>query len=178
MQQMKWYDLLERIQKRPAMYGIQTVEDIFIFHFGYNMALDNNGINDEDANDFSENFTGFVIKDYNAPSHCNWSKAIRLFSSSDQGSVELFFEELEKYKTGQSDFDRIKYREDNKIFCCQEMADKIAKNNSSNNLINYDNTEVIINKWGTGTYEIISSENEKSTIEIKHCPWCGTKLKA
>ncbi len=159
----KWYALLAKIQKRPSMYGIQTVEDIMLFYMGYSCSLTERGIVDENIEDFASNFTKFVIKDYNAPGHCNWSTAIRLFSASDAASVELFFEELAKYHSGESDFDRLEYREKNKIFCCQQMADEVKKN------IKYDNTEVLKNKYGTGIYSV----NNKA---IKHCPWCGTKL--
>ncbi len=78
--------------------------------------------------DFSEKFSKFVVDDYNAPSHCNWSTAIRLFSTSDAGSVDLFFEELAKYRSGESDFDRIKYREEAKQFCCEKMHNEIKNN--------------------------------------------------
>jgi hypothetical protein len=173
----KWYTLLDSMQKRPAMYAMQKVEDIYLFNMGYAISLSHRGIVDEDLNDFSENFTKFVIADYNAPSHCNWSTAIRLFSSSDAGSVELFFEELAKYKTGESDFDRIKYREENKIFCCEQMAEEVKKKEENNGVIKYDNTDVLINKWGNGKYGIPLHNESESVIEIKHCPWCGTKLK-
>jgi hypothetical protein len=101
-----------------------------------------------------------------------------LYSTSDSASVDLFFEELAKYRSGESEFDRIKYREENKIFCCQEMADKIAKSFDTNGVIKYDNTDVLINKWGNGTFGIPIHNGSTSVVEIKHCPWCGTKLKA
>ncbi len=173
----KWYKLLENIQKRPGMYGIQKVEDILLFYSGYTISLSNRGIIDEDLEDFCENFTNFVINDYTAPSHCNFCTAIRLYSTSDNASLELFFEELAKYKSGETDFDRIQYREDNKSFCCQEMHDKVNESIDSNGVIKYDNADIIINKWGNGTYGIPIHDGGTSIIEIKHCPWCGTKLK-
>lgn len=106
-----WYLLLDQIQKRPFMYNIQKVEDIFQFYCGYAFASENNSIKDSELIDFETNFSNFVVKDYNAPSHCNWCTAIRLYSTSDAGSVELFFEELAKYKSGDENFDRVKFRE-------------------------------------------------------------------
>ncbi len=173
----KWYALLNNIQKRPAMYGIQSVEDILLFYSGFTISLSNRGIEDEDLNNFTENFTKFVIKDYNAPSHCNWSTAIRLFSSSDAGSIELFFEELAKYRSVESDFNRIQYREDNKIFCCQQMANNVKESTDKDAAIKYDNADVLINKYGNGNYGIPTHDGTSTIIEIKHCPWCGTKLK-
>jgi hypothetical protein len=171
-QPFTWYLLLDLIQKRPAMYGIQKVEDIFLFHFGYNLSHSHIAINDESLNDFSFNFSQFVVQDYNAPSHCNWSTAIRLYSTSDRESVDIFFEELAKYKSGKSEFDRIQYREDSKIFCCEKMAESVK---SIDGIVQYDNKDVLINKYGTGTYSL--KTKEKSTIKINNCLWCGTKLK-
>lgn len=171
-----WYTLLTNMQKRPALYGIQRAEDIFLFCSGYTMALDAAGITDEDMEHFSSGFMPFVIEDFNAPSHCNWCMAIRLYSASDSASVELFFEELAKFKNGGTDFDRIQYRENNKIFCCREMADKIAESIESEGVIKYNNADVIINKWGNGTYGIPIHDGGTSVIEISHCPWCGSKL--
>jgi hypothetical protein len=173
-----WYTLLAKMQKRPALYCIQRVEDILLFSSGYAMALDAAAMMDEDLEHFSNGFMNFVIADYNAPAHCNWSMAIRLYSSSDAASVELFFEELAKYKSGETDFDRIRYREENKIFCCQQMADKVAESTDGDGVIKYNNADVIINKWGNGTYGIPIHYGGSSVIEITYCPWCGTKLKA
>ena len=107
----KWYSWLESMQKRPAIFGVQKVEDIFHIYFGYSLALESKGESDDEADHFNNNFTQFVVDDYDAPSHCNWSTAIRLYSASDEGSVALFFEELAKYKSGDENFDRIAFRE-------------------------------------------------------------------
>jgi hypothetical protein len=121
--------------------------------------------------DFERGFTAFVINDYNALSHCNWSTAIRLYSSSDSESISIFFEELAKYKSGKSDFDRIQYREDNKTFCCDKMTESV---NDLHGIIQYDNTDVLKNKYGAGNYILKIKENE--TIAINNCLWCGSKL--
>jgi hypothetical protein len=164
--------LLDSIQKRPTMYGIQKVEDIFLFHLGYNLSHSHTTINDESLNDFTFNFSQFVVKDYNAPSHCNWCTAIRLYSSSDSESVAIFFEELAKYRSGKSEFDRIQYREDSKIFCCEKMVESVK---SIDGVVQYDNAAVLENKYGTGIYSLRINENQN--IEINNCLWCGAKLK-
>jgi hypothetical protein len=168
-----WYYLLAKIQKRPMLYGIQKVEDIYSFWLGYSIALSDRGIIDADLLDFDNNYTKFVMQDYaSTPPHCNWCMAIRLYSASDLASVELFFEELAKYRSGKSEFDRIQYREDSKIFCCEKMAESI---NSTDGVVEYNNAAVLENKYGTGTYSL--KTKEKSTIEINNCLWCGSKLK-
>jgi hypothetical protein len=108
----KWYSLLDTIMKRPALYAIQRVEDLYIFWLGYSTSLDLNNLSDDELNDFDTNFTDFIKNDYpSVPYHCNWCTAIRLYSTSDHASVELFFEELAKYKSGDENFDRVKFRE-------------------------------------------------------------------
>jgi hypothetical protein len=171
-----WYTYLELIRKRPSVYGIQKVEDIFMLHLGYYEAIGKSNAVDEDFEHFSTGFMDFVIADYNAPAHCSWCTAIRLYSASDIASVELFFEELAKFKSGESEFDRIKYREENKIFCCQQMADRVEESVNSDGAIKYNNADVIINKWGNGTYGIPIHDGGTSVIQINHCPWCGSKL--
>jgi hypothetical protein len=170
------YTYLEFIRKRPFMYHVQRVEDIFLLCYGYGEALDRADTTDEDLEHFFSGFMDFVIADYNVPTHCNWCTAIRLYSTSDSSSVDLFFEELAKYKSGETDFDRIKYREENKIFCCEKMAEKVKESMNSDGVIKYNNADVIINKWGKGTYGIPAHDGGSSVIEINHCPWCGTKL--
>jgi hypothetical protein len=168
-----WYDLLAKIQKRPMLYGIQKVEDIYSFWLGYSIALSDRGIMDADLLDFDNNYTKFVMQDYaSTPPHCNWCTAIRLYSTSDLAGVELFFEELAKYRSGKSEFDRIQYREDNKIFCCEKMAKSV---NSIDGVVQYDNAAVLENKYGTGTYLLCTKE--KVRVELNNCLWCGTKLK-
>lgn len=173
-----WYNVLTKIQNRPMLYGIQKVEDIYSFWLGYSIALSDKGIVDADLLDFDNNYTKFVMQDYaSTPSHCNWCTAIRLYSASDLASVELFFEELANYRSGDKDFDRIEYRETNKIFCCQQMADTVKESTDKDAAIKYDNADVLINKYGNGNYGIPTHDGTSTIIEIKHCPWCGTKLK-
>jgi hypothetical protein len=77
-----WYELLTKIQKRPMLYGIQKVEDIYSFWLGYSTALSDRNIIDTDLANFDNYFTNFVLKDYSStPSHCNWCTAIRLYST-------------------------------------------------------------------------------------------------
>ena len=166
---LKWYGLLNNIQKRPALYGIQKVEDLLIFHFGYSMAMLNRGIIDDEAEDWNNHFTEHIFKGYSAPSHCNWSTAIRLYSNSDAESVRIFFEELYRYKKNIVDFERLKYREEHKEFCCERMEAEVKNITNKENSIRYNNEEVLKNSYGTGIFTL---HNE----QIKHCPWCGSRI--
>jgi hypothetical protein len=171
-----WYTYLELIRRRPFMYNVQKVEDIFLLSCGYSEALERANAIDEDLQHFFDGFMNFVIADYNAPVHCNWCTAIRLYSVSDNASVDLFFEELAKYKSGEKDFDRVRYRQENQSFCCKTMADKIEESLDAKGEIKYHDADVVINKQA-GKYGLPVHDGGTSIIEISHCPWCGTKLK-
>lgn len=171
-----WYTYLELIRKRPFMYGVQRVEDILMLHQGYCEAMDKADTIDEDFKHFSDGFMNFVVDDYNAPPHCNWCTAIRLYSTSDSSSLDLFFEELAKFKGGKSDFDRVLYRQLNKSFCCEQMADNIEASIDANGENKFGDVDVIINKRADGIYGIPVHDGGTSVIEINHCPWCGSKL--
>ncbi len=171
-----WYSHLELIRKRPFMYGVQRVEDIFLMSMGYGEALDKANAIDDDFEHFNKGFMDFVVDDFNAPSHCNWSTAIRMYSTSDLSSLDLFFEELAKYKSGETDFDRVKYRKENKSFCCEQMANKVEESLDSKGEIKHDDVDVVVNKNRDGVYGIPIHDGGTSFIEINNCPWCGAKL--
>lgn len=173
---LDWYTLLKRIYKRPILYGVQKVEDLLQMSFGYSIGLGYRQEIDLSFEDFSTNFTAFVVDDYNAPSHCNWSTAIRLYSSSDSESVALFFEELAKFKGGDANFDRIIYREANKKFCCENIENAITNDLASPLKIRYENEEVLENKYGTGKYFMLNVGAKNADVQISNCPWCGSKL--
>jgi hypothetical protein len=173
-----WYSHLELIRKRPFMYGVQRVEDIFLMSAGYAEALEKANATDEDFEHFHAGFMDFVVRDLNTPSHCNWSMAIRLYSGSDSASLDLFFEELAKYKSGKSDldFDRVKYRKENKSFCCEKMADKVEESINPNGETKHEDVDIVMNRTRDGVYGIPIHDGGTSFIEINNCPWCGARL--
>jgi hypothetical protein len=173
-----WYSHLELIRKRPFMYGIQRVEDIFLMSMGYAEALEKANTIDDDFEHFNANFMDFVVRDLNTPSHCNWSMAIRLYSGSDSASLDLLFEELAKYKSGESDldFDRVKYRKENKSFCCEKMADKVEESLNQNGETKHEDVDIVMNRTREGVYGIPIHDGGTSFIEINNCPWCGARL--
>jgi hypothetical protein len=173
-----WYSHLELIRKRPFMYGVQRVEDIFLMSMGYAEALEKANAVDADFEHFQAGFMDFVVRDFNAPSHCNWSTAIRSYSTSDRSSLDLFFEELAKYKSGKSDldFDRVKYRKENKSFCCEKMADKVEASINQNGETKHEDVDIVMNRSRDGVYGIPIHDGGTSFIEINNCPWCGARL--
>jgi hypothetical protein len=173
-----WYSHLELIRKRPFMYGIQRVEDVFLMSTGYAEALEKANAIDDDFEHFNAGFMDFVVRDFNAPSHCNWSTAIRLYSASDSASLDLLFEELAKYKSGKSDldFDRVKYRKENKSSCCEKMADKVEESFNQNGETKHEDVDIVMNRSRDGVYGIPIHDDGTSFIEINNCPWCGARL--
>lgn len=73
-------------------------------------------------------------------------------------------------KLNQASFEYEKY-------CCLKMSDNIFESFDKNGDINYDNPDVIINEWTSGTIGIPIHDGGTSMIEINFCPWCGSKLK-
>jgi hypothetical protein len=61
-------------------------------------------------------------------------------------------------------------------YCCLEIAKHISDGISENVEIIYDNVDIILRKWNNGTIGIPIHDGGSSMIEIKYCPFCGTKL--
>ena len=79
------FELIKSINKRPAMYGINKVEDIQLIILGYyfNSTEDN-------YNNFNDEFKIFANKEFEIAGDNDWSGLIRFPSASDQHSIELF----------------------------------------------------------------------------------------
>lgn len=86
------------MQKRPAMYGVEEVNDILNFICGYQSALLEHNIIDNDELDF-RNFQKYVIEHYgNNASHPNWAMLIKLYVVNKSETITEFFELLTNYK--------------------------------------------------------------------------------
>lgn len=85
------------VLKRPAMYCVNNVEDIYLISFGYTSALQ-----DDNTADFMNDFRQYVNKDFEMNGNHDWSRIIRFHSGSDRQSIELFsklfFDYLENKK--------------------------------------------------------------------------------
>lgn len=94
---VEFLEKLDTVLVRPAMFGVQKIEDIQIIFFT-EFFLNKN----ESVEKWSGRFSDFVIKDANCDlNNFHWSKIIRLHSGSDAHSLELFKQLREKF----SDFE-------------------------------------------------------------------------
>ncbi|WP_426671442.1 hypothetical protein ACPPVU_09410 [Mucilaginibacter sp. McL0603] len=93
----KLFELISAIVKRPAMYQVSKVEDIYLVIFGY-LA----GSKYELLNIFHENFRIFVNEhfkeDFVSKSDYDWPRLIRFYSAGDKHSIELFGQLFEQFK--------------------------------------------------------------------------------
>lgn len=82
----EFLDKLKVVLERPAMYGIQKVEDINVMFFSETYFNRN-----KEIEEWSTKFSRFVIEETNnALDNFDWCKVIRLYSGSDAHSLELF----------------------------------------------------------------------------------------
>jgi hypothetical protein len=92
-----FYSELDRVRERPAMFGIESVEDISFFIAGYATAIRVCACDDESL----ENFSGFqewVKNYYDGDFSASWVRLIRYNSASSSASIELFFKLLQEYQ--------------------------------------------------------------------------------
>lgn len=87
--------LIDSIINRPAMYGVNKVEDIQLIIFGYTACASQSP---NDLNDFGE-FRSFVNKHFDSMGDHDWARLIRFYSASDKHSIELFSELYHRYSS-------------------------------------------------------------------------------
>ena len=61
-------------------------------------------------------------------------------------------------------------------FCCLEIAKHISDGFSESGEIIYDDVDIILRKLDNGTIGIPIHDGGTSMIEIRYCPFCGSKL--
>jgi hypothetical protein len=84
--------VVRHLMKRPAMFGINKVEDFDLIILGYTMSY-----SDENIDYFLLGFDEFVKKKWPDMGKYNWVKLIRLNCGGDLSSVELFSKLMEEY---------------------------------------------------------------------------------
>jgi hypothetical protein len=96
---MALYGILDAMKERPGLFGVDSAESIFYFISGYQNAIAEYKISDEDLDHFNTGFLNWVRESYpNAPVHANWMSLILLYSVSRLDSANQFFSLLDKYR--------------------------------------------------------------------------------
>lgn len=95
----KLFELIYAIIKRPAMYQVSKVEDLYLVIFGYTCAI--KGDESVYIQSFREEFRDFVnehfAEDFTAKKDHDWVRLIRFYSAGDIHSIELFGQLFEQF---------------------------------------------------------------------------------
>jgi hypothetical protein len=96
---MALYGVLDAIKARPRLFGIDSVDMISYIIMGYQNAISEHQISDDDLEHFNVGFLECVRESFpNCPTHANWQSLIALYSASRVESLEIFFSLLDKYR--------------------------------------------------------------------------------
>ena len=90
----KLIELIKAITKRPAMYGVNRVEDIELIILGYTAC---SAVIQENASDFNIEFRRYINTHFEMAGDHSWQRLIRFHSGSDSHSIELFSILFSKY---------------------------------------------------------------------------------
>ena len=82
---MELKDFIKVITERPAMYGVNRIEDLYLIIRGFLYAHTKT-----DLEDLMYNFRIFVNEKWDCKEDAEWCRLIRFYSGSDQHSLELF----------------------------------------------------------------------------------------
>ena len=90
----KLIELITAITKRPAMYGVNKVEDIALIILGYTACSAVMGNNESD---FNTEFKSFINTHFAMTGDHDWPRLIRFHSGGNLHSIELFSFLFSKY---------------------------------------------------------------------------------
>ncbi len=86
--QKRFVEFILAVVKRPAMFHVSKVEDIWIMTLAYQHALLGN--ENKTINDILSGFRTYVNKHYKTTSDHSWERLIRFHCASESHSIELF----------------------------------------------------------------------------------------
>jgi hypothetical protein len=95
---MTFYELLEKIKKRPSMYlGKRSISQLQVFLDGYTFARRELGIPlTEEEREFEE-LQEWVEQRFNQASTQSWARIILFYSEDERDALERFFELFEEF---------------------------------------------------------------------------------
>lgn len=92
----KFLDLLSSIVKRPGMYQVSDVEDLYLFISGYLFAAD------DEVSEMMHQFRQYVNRhfadEFTSQADLTWDSLIKFNSLGPSGSIQLFDKLFEKFK--------------------------------------------------------------------------------
>jgi hypothetical protein len=90
--ELKFIDLIRSILKRPGMYQVNKVEDLYYIILGYSFSQTGNLITDA-----LSKFRRYVNAEFESKDDIDWCRLIRFSSSSDSHSLKLFGQIFEDF---------------------------------------------------------------------------------
>lgn len=88
----KFFSLINGVINRPAMYGVNNIEDLGLVIFGYNAAFEEN-----ELDELLFNFRTFINKEFDSNGDHDWIRLIRFYSGGDRHSLELFKDKFNSF---------------------------------------------------------------------------------
>lgn len=108
----KFYELLDRIQKKPAMYiGSPSISNLFMFLCGYQHARD---LLETPVTEQEEEFADFqpwLQKKLAVKTSASWAKIILFYSTDESQAFDSFFDLLKEFIKDKDLLDKV---DDNK----------------------------------------------------------------
>ena len=103
----KFYELLDRIQKKPAMYiGSPSISNLFMFLCGYQHAHDLLGTPVTEQEEKFAEFQPWLQKRF-ADTSASWAKIILFYSIDESHAFDSFFDLLEEFIKDKSSLDKV-----------------------------------------------------------------------
>ncbi len=93
--EIKLIDFVRSIIKRPALFEVNKIEDLYFILLGYLSAL--NGEEKNKVFTFLSEFKYFVNKYFKFKEDSTWQRLIRFYSGSDNNSLSLFNKLFEEF---------------------------------------------------------------------------------
>ena len=104
----KFYELLDRIQKKPAMYiASPSISNLFMFLCGYQHAHDLLGTPVTEQEEKFAEFQPWLQKRFAVNTSASWAKIILFYSIDESHAFDSFFDLLEEFIKDKSSLDKV-----------------------------------------------------------------------
>ena len=95
---MELYELIRKIQKRPALYlGQKSLSHLQVFLDGYTFARRQSGIPLSDQEKEFEGFQEWMEQRFKQPNNQSWTKIILFYSEDEAQALDLFWELFDQF---------------------------------------------------------------------------------
>ncbi|HBL12106.1 MAG TPA: hypothetical protein DD379_11995 [Cyanobacteria bacterium UBA11162] len=99
-----FYDLLQKIKKRPSMYlGRHSIFSFLAFWCGYKIAQHQLGIHPTAQEQEFEEFLKWIRERYEVHTSQSWASIILFYSEDEKTALDRFFELFEEFLSQQND---------------------------------------------------------------------------